>query len=474
MRTAVFIDVKSIQRYIFSSNSLKENIGASYIVKKIFDDLEKFKHSYIGGGNALLYFDNEEQAKNEMKNWSRNLLKTYPGIIPIIVIEPEFDEKDYEASRNKIIKKALEFKNQFIPVTRLSSFGFTANCHRTGLSCEVFSEDINDKTYISSESYVKLKASNETDREIEDRYKDILDDKKFTSDLGKIGGTKGEKNYIAIVHIDGNDIGEKIKNIKNEERLSKFSGDMKNAVESAFKEVLEQLVKKDWREISKELDIKGNYLPIRPIIIGGDDITFVCDARLGLYFTYHFIKYFEDQEICKKNDITACGGISIVKTKYPFYRAYTLSEELCANAKKKRKEKVDNGSWIDFHISTGGVFGNLEYIREESYKSIDDDKLYKRPYKFNEIPKFLKSVKKLKELPQSKVKEFRDILYQGATAANEFIKELKYRDNKLPVFSHSDEAEKGFVNKETPYIDMIEMIDFCPDYFIEEVGNEQI
>ena len=471
MKTAVFIDIMSIQKYIFSSNSLKENIGASYIVKKIFDDLKEFNHSYIGGGNALLYFDNEEQAKNEMRKWTRNLLKNYPGIIPVIVIEQEFDDGDFTESRNKIVKKALKYKNQYIPITRLSSFGFTASCHRTGLSCEVFSDDIDDNSYISAESYVKLKASINADEEIKAEYKDIVGQRMFTNELDYIGGTTGEKNYIAVVHIDGNNIGQKIKNITKEKELNNFSKEMKKAVDNSFRIVLKKLID-NWNDISKELKIRNNILPIRPIIIGGDDITFVCDARLGLYFAYNFLTSFEKQEFCKNHSITACGGISIIKTKYPFYRAYMFAEELCANAKNKRKEKEDNSSWIDFHISTGGILNNLELLRESEYISIDNKKLYMKPYKLDEIPKFLKSVDKLKELPQSKIKEFRDVLYQGETAAKEFIKELRYRDKILPKFSHSDEIEKGFVNAETPYIDMIEMMDFCPEFFIREVENE--
>jgi hypothetical protein len=35
---AVIIDTVSIQSYIFSSNKLKENVGASYLVKKIYEE----------------------------------------------------------------------------------------------------------------------------------------------------------------------------------------------------------------------------------------------------------------------------------------------------------------------------------------------------------------------------------------------------------------------------------------------------
>lgn len=85
---ALLFDTRSIQKYIFSGNRLKTNIGASYIVEHIFDDVlvkeiladpafglgtidgtswksrtEPLNElpadcyvAYIGGGNALILF----------------------------------------------------------------------------------------------------------------------------------------------------------------------------------------------------------------------------------------------------------------------------------------------------------------------------------------------------------------------------------------------------------------------------------
>ena len=75
---------------------------------------------------------------------------------------------------------------------------------------------------------------------------------------------------------------------------------------------------------------KGKYyLPFRPLVYGGDDVTFVCDGRLGLELAAIYLQAFE-----KEKDFTACAGICVVKTHYPFARAYQLSEELCRKAKK--------------------------------------------------------------------------------------------------------------------------------------------
>ena len=36
---AIFLDTRSIQKYVFASNKLKTNAGASYLVDSIFSDL---------------------------------------------------------------------------------------------------------------------------------------------------------------------------------------------------------------------------------------------------------------------------------------------------------------------------------------------------------------------------------------------------------------------------------------------------
>ena len=36
---AILFDVQSIQKYIFANNKLKANVGASYIVDRLFEDV---------------------------------------------------------------------------------------------------------------------------------------------------------------------------------------------------------------------------------------------------------------------------------------------------------------------------------------------------------------------------------------------------------------------------------------------------
>ncbi len=152
-KTAVFIEMMSIQKYIFGSSKLKENIGASFIVKNIFEQLGKYDHSYIGGGNALLYFTSLKEAKNAMRKWSRGLLQQAPSLVPVIAIEENFDEDSYVESRELFIKHAKERENSFIPQTEIRSFGITTDCNRTGLSADIWGRNLSEDERNRSEEH---------------------------------------------------------------------------------------------------------------------------------------------------------------------------------------------------------------------------------------------------------------------------------------------------------------------------------
>jgi hypothetical protein len=62
--------------------------------------------------------------------------------------------------------------------------------------------------------------------------------------------------------------------------------------------------------------LNDGKLPYRRIIVGGDDVTFVCDGRLALTLTTAFLKAFEQSMANtgneRLNDVRAAAGIAVV------------------------------------------------------------------------------------------------------------------------------------------------------------------
>jgi hypothetical protein len=489
---AVLLDTVSIQRYVFQSNKLKDNLGASFLIEKIYKKYledavcrvfgkpfdinawkvnteeikinkgDPFEVGYIGGGSAFLMFKEEQKAINFIKTWTKSLLVHTPGVTTGVAISKfNLEKETFSREREKLFDELRENKSQYIPESLLPRHGITAECRRSGLSMEIWHKDKKDdslSSYVSAGSNAVIEASKPAKDYINKKYADILGtDYCFTNQLDELGRIRGEDSHIAIVHIDGNSMGERFKAAKTLVDIRKLSKSVAEATESAFVDLLEH-IKKNYVLIMESLGFDNNskdskfkypvddktnrkILPIRSVILGGDDITFICDGKLGLYFSKIFLEAFESKPAHDGEKLTACAGVAIIKTRYPFYRGYRLAEELCGNAKKANKaDKKDKlNSYIDFHISMSGLSGSLEVIRKQ-YTIPHKRTLLFRPYKIlpedkNDVKNFdllVKNTGTLKKLPKNKIKELRDVMTLPEETRKIFVKKLDYRDMALP------------------------------------------
>jgi hypothetical protein len=232
---------------------------------------------------------------------------------------------------------------------------------------------------------------------------------------------------------------------------------------------------------SKEGDY---YLPFRPVVFGGDDVTFVCDGRLGVelarLYASEFAKETADRAACQGR-LTARAGIAIVKAHYPFARAYQLAEDLIKSAKQYRSEikahRQDwQGSCVDWHFALAGLSGSLDEIRQREYET-QYGPLRLRPLALEENPldqrrswpvmdQMLKDFQTKKEWAdrRNKMKALRDALREGEAATGEFLRSFDSPD--LPKAGMELEAgfqKKGWSNfpdQRCLYFDAVEMSDW--------------
>jgi len=504
--TAVQIDTSSIQKYVFLSNKLKENVGASYIVKKIYEDelkeaLEKifnqsvnlfawkknpnkiyiendgdihFEIGYFGGGNALILFREREKTSNFIREFTKLLLKRYPSLYVFFGVINDFNLSAFNSSMKKLHQSLKQNRNKFFPNTTLAKYGFTADCPRTNESAEAFRDQ--DNNIVSSIVKVKLDAAERATNDLKNVLKDILQDKyTITNDVEKFGQKVKDINYISIVHIDGNKIGVRFQQCRTLAEIRELSISVELATETAFKETVKEVINRIENEtISKKngfnLEEENGriILPLRPIIMSGDDITVVCEGRLGFWLAETFTKRIITKQVSDGKYLSACCSTAIFKTKYPFYRAYRMAKYLVDKAKKTSRDN-DDSSYIDFFVSYGGWTG--EAIRESYYQAIAGN-LHFGPYKIdgdrqreiNHIDNLKEVIKGLKKLPKNKVMELRDILHKDEKHSEMFMRELSARGHILPTIAGINEIwMEGNYGKITPYFDAIELMEFYPD-----------
>lgn len=487
MPIGVIIDVTSIQKYVFGSNKLKDILGASFIVSKLYDliSTDKFNEfhpqiGYIGGGNALISFEKEELANSFIKEFSKYCLINYPGINVAIgksEIRSNFNnsnDENFVEDLKKLFKDLEIKKRTFYVNNSLYMPGFIADDVVTGQPLSIWFNEEQD--YISLVTAVKRSKIDEAKKQ----YK--INDFKLPDEFEDIIVNKGEDSTIAVVHLDGNGIGQRFKELKTLEQVRNLSSDMAKAISSSFDAILEHLI-----ELVKEkkIEINENFLPLRPIILGGDDITFVTRGNLGLYLAKLFIEKFEESKTSDNKKNSACAGIAIVNMKYPFYRAYMIAEELCTNAKTKRKRIKSEKSFIDFHVLSGQQSTSIELIRSEQFE-IGDKKLLTRPFVINDqnspfdFNNFIDAAKELNKkdnngkliFANNKLKELRDVLFKDESQIKEYINQLNFRGTKLPdKWKCADLYYIEGNEKFNPYLDLIEISEFYPTFILEGWGD---
>lgn len=571
--TLTMLDTIGIQEYIFGSNVLRENIGASELVRRATrvypleelrsmgrtnvrdsgpltgdrQDLEEARHVerddlaaeviYAGGGNCVILFRDVSLAHDFVTNLSRKLIVEAPDL-KLAVVHLGFFWEPGDSRSESLAGKVKEglAKLSMIKLDRRTSLpllgvGTTLPCQSTGLPAvgtDADEPDLKAKRAaprpLAASILAKLRAVPDATAYLKRLLPDLERqdvDLGLPYDFDDLGREEGAMSYIAVVHADGNGMGDLIgilrdhladpdKNRKYIETMRAFS----DAVEQASRQALHQLVllllhhchREDGCIIGQAADESGRlvplgqvnmardreknrpYLPFRPIVCGGDDLTFVADGRLGLSLTAAYLDLFEKaaaEECAARADVApyldrlrASAGISVVKSHYPFARAYALSEELCREAKRAWQRRV---SAMDWHFASAGLFGELEAIRDRHY-AVPAGRLEMRPISLRPVdgtwrtwPAFAHVVQEFLIGPawtgkRNKVLGLREALRDGPDAVRQF--RSAYELQGLPALTGDDEGDttgwvvdralvaEGKGPRRCGYLDAIEATEF--------------
>jgi hypothetical protein len=529
--TLTLLDASGIQDYIFSSNRLQENIGASEIVYRAttlwtFEELGKagFKHNiiqkdnkfewdyapdfrieketdekavefiYAAGGNAVLVFKDKTKAKEFTGLLTLRILQDSPGLTLLAQhlefdwdtepLSDQLDEKGevIKTGKRNEVKKLMDVHKQSRKFSSTSlGFGVTAVCDSTGLPAvstnEAYKALKSEPTFfISRETRAKLANRDHA----KDRLEMLIGDTKgtkFPYDIDLLGRASGEESYVAVIHADGNRIGLHVgnatSNIKDNREYIKASRAFSQAIHQSSLNTIKRIVNSLLDAIRTEpngdkyiktvpLAKKSNvyYLPFRPLVFGGDDVTFLCNGQLGVELATKYLSIFaEEASITGIRGMFASAGVSIVKMHYPFARAYKLAEELTASAKTLNRDPKPDCSAIDWHFAQSGLSGSLEVIREKEYK-VEAGKLHLRPLtmdKWRQMKSVLKIFKEDWGDKHNKVIGLREPLRNGSAAVEKYIQDFDLKE--LPEFGGLNVHHNGWDEKRCYYFDAIELLD---------------
>jgi len=543
------VDVASIQDYIFGSNTLRENVGASYLVAVatgewsfkaleealdgkasnvvrgvgIIDPNKHFEKGlaaevlYAGGGKFIALFRDSDDAKRFGQTLSKRVLEQAPGLVLSMGHSPcDFDQGSLSQAVSDAIGDAAKRRKVAPKSAPLLGLGVTVACTSTGMPAVAMSDSLKDDEGnsdaprpISAEVRAKWDVVQSPQPSLaQQALLDAVDgvmlgDFEFPLDFDNLGRSKGDTSYIGVVHADGNGIGKKFIKLSEcyKEKIGatenrayiKAVRELSNKVKDASKKALQDLVDSLIAKIEHRLNNKneneyfisvgegqadiilhkykdGKYdLPFRPLIFGGDDLTFVCDGRLAVGLAAEYLRCFEKAtaDVFDENKpLYAAAGIAIVKTHYPFSRAYDLAEELCSTAKKVfRGQSI---SQLDWYIAQSGTYDKLEDMRKREYRANDGAELTARPFTVAHAATDKTSIHDwetmahlLKEFGSGKWAEkrnkalaLRDALREGKEAVDRFLTLFGGSLPTLNGISYKDPIGRG------AYFDALELLDF--------------
>ena len=369
-RTLVILEVSRKQDYIFSSKKLRDNALRSaeihYVTSSTFFDgaasglyREKENLVYAGGGHTVLQFSDTARARRFVADVTEAAMRRFPGMELFAKIM-EYEDNKQPGDNLKTLSRRLEEKKAL----RQSSFYGLL----TGLEVQ------------NTDDFRPKRVDGQLQGVFEGQLPEPPEGMVFPTIIEDLMGA--EDNFYAVVHIDGNAMGSRVSDIYQRagcdwnlccQKLRTFSEGIQCDFEQAFSKTVDTLL--------EVLPLENEMLPIRPIILAGDDVCFVTAGSIGLECARIFLQHLtamkneEDEQ-----PYAACAGVALVHGKYPFHEAYTLSEALCSNAKMFGAELDENSriSAMDWHIEFGQLKGSLNELRKD-YDTEDGNRMELRP-----------------------------------------------------------------------------------------------
>lgn len=429
-KTAYLFETRSVQRFLFEGGKLRDMVSASdqldalcaegrtisqytlnsenawfspldQTLKACEIETDDVQFSRRAGGAIYVVFSAESKARQFQICWSYYVRQHFPGVELVQVLEtadtvPQAMARALEqlpAQRNRVSPQ-LPVPG---PLVRRSP--------RTGEPAVTYDrsrgEWVDDATRIKR----NVKPSQSS---LIPKFADDFDQYQWPNNLeretegDKSGVTFpfiGEERTVALVHADGNGIGEVlmklgdtikdvVKTTGKEDQYCELFLQFSRAMEASTAAA----AKRAMRVVLDTLN-KGDVVPARPLVLGGDDLTLLIRADLALEFTNSFCRAFEEEtasrlsalkdsidalvpdhefDLTRLTRLTASAGVAFIKANQPFLQAHDLAESLCGEAKARSREHMaDSRELIDasisFHQVSAALIEKIKDVREHEW-----------------------------------------------------------------------------------------------------------
>ena len=490
--------VQGIQEFVFQTNKLKEIIGGSEVVEKICttifqETVDKYNEENLiigAAGNIKYVFDSKTECEALVLKFPKIVMSEAPGItISQSVVEIDDTKNIFEQIDD--LETNLRIQRNKPIVQHGLGLMITERSRRTGGAAvgwikemAVDGSQLQKKNYAEGNSFYNQKSASNTLMKKMIGSGRILD-KKIPFNVGDIVGNK-EREWLAIVHADGNNLGKIILKLVDSLKSDTENYSLEKGIKILrdFSRKLDKATTKAAAEAYAFIDAEqsGNAkYPLRPVVLSGDDLTVIIKGDLAMSFTKSFLKNFEEEtksvfsNFCKdhglkdldlvQSGMSACAGIAYIKPSYPFHYGVHLSEELCKNAKKIGKliNPINTPSCLSFHKVQSSFTEDYKEIIEKEYKTKGPN-LNFGPYFLNKQDDYYtiddlqeKAVLiQRKDAPQGPIRNWLTMLRIDTEKAKQDFQRIQNLNKKYTDrLSFSDNSKKRGQEFFTPFFDVL-------------------
>lgn len=458
-------DCRSKQEYIYRTNKIQEIAGGSKLLANVYSMLinetglkientwkddtlsgklfskEEFAASgndgvviYEGGGNIFVLYKDKDTYVRANRCFSRLLLKRTYSVSIIAACVPSTD--NFNEDRKALYRAKEHSKNLGTNSAICNVLPFTQTDRLTFMP------------FVGTDRFDR-KLTAEANMKIREYKKHFSQSNELgTEHLDSVIYEKGKDSILAVIYIDGNDMGNKIKKCtdgKNDypgciQALREFSLNTNEYYVNRPIQAIEKcLRKKNEADSENKLVHPEKSHKYRLVVGGGDEITIICrgsDAKdiVQAYFN----ELSSTPELSFGTPNTSCAGIALFHSHAPFADVYEIAEQCCESGKEKSHKPNDNGSYIDFHYCQSGITNVLDVIREKQEKGLRE-----KSYSLSEFEEFTRIGNILKNIGRSNVKSLGESIVKGDSYYKFDIQRIRSRN-----YSGFNELTDRYINNQ--------------------------
>lgn len=415
----VVLEVGGIQNFILGTGKLKEMLGGSELVESLSKDFFTGCCESLGlrliepkdarrpeagevlalqrnAGALHLLFPSPEAGREFVCVYGLKTLECYPGLPLFAALRPCLWTRESIKNTKRELAGDITRQRNAAPVA--AGMPMLPLCRPARLDgLPAVAEDGKEAVSLPSQTRrlpELLQNARQRLRKIE--LDDIPENcrPEWSEDLEELAAGQGK---VAFIHMDGNDLGKlfraRLEKIDKEggspEKSIQDMGQLSRLVEettaAAFRAALQRVLEYDLTcgATQKTGDApapRALVVPVRPLVLGGDDVTAVARADVALLFIDSFVQAFEGFSREKGTRLSVGVGMVVCPVGYPFLRAFALAEALIKNAKNLTADMPgERPSSMDYLVITNEVDAELETGRQRTAQADDGAWLTAKP-----------------------------------------------------------------------------------------------